>query len=138
MSSLQKTKKHQFNIEFIVFMYYILPRKTTCLFFSKGYTTSLFKKELPIPLSLSQCVLHKHELLICGDQFKRACYSYHTLKDEYKFICEYPSHVKLFGHCVVKLVDRNSNNDKYNNQITLLSFGSDLYGKNKHTLVMKY
>ncbi|ETO09200.1 hypothetical protein RFI_28187, partial [Reticulomyxa filosa] len=60
-----------------------------------------------------------------------ACYSYHTLKNEYKFICGYPSDVKLCGYCVVKLAD-NSNQDK--NQITLLSFG----GKNNHTLVMKY
>ncbi|ETN99983.1 hypothetical protein RFI_37475, partial [Reticulomyxa filosa] len=95
-------------------------------------------KELPTPLTLSQCVQHKHELLICGGQFKRACYSYHTLKNEYKFVCDYPSDVELFGHCVVKLVDNNSNNDKYNNQITLLSFGSTWDGQNKHTLMMKY
>ncbi|ETO09246.1 hypothetical protein RFI_28141, partial [Reticulomyxa filosa] len=91
-------------------------------------------KELHTPLSQSQCVLHKHELLICGGHNQRACYSYHKLKNEYKFICEYPSHVRLWGHCVVKLVD----NDKDNNQITLLSFGSDYNGENKHTLVMKY
>ncbi|ETO36437.1 hypothetical protein RFI_00625, partial [Reticulomyxa filosa] len=97
-------------------------------------------KELPTTLKQSQCVLHKHELLICGDWKERACYSYHTLKNEYKFICEYPSDVKLYGHCVVKLVDSSSNNDKDkdNNQITLLSFGSYYFGKNKHTLVMKY
>ncbi|ETO00299.1 hypothetical protein RFI_37148, partial [Reticulomyxa filosa] len=53
------------------------------------------------------------------------------------FICEYPSDVILNGHCVVKLVDSNSNNDKDNNQITLLSFDRHLYTK-KHTLVMKY
>ncbi|ETO09032.1 hypothetical protein RFI_28355, partial [Reticulomyxa filosa] len=80
-------------------------------------------KELLTPLKESQYVLHKHELLICGGQFKRACYSYHTLKNEY-------NHVKLWGNSVVKLVDNNQ--DK--NQITLLSFG----GKNNHTLVMKY
>ncbi|ETO34692.1 hypothetical protein RFI_02398 [Reticulomyxa filosa] len=88
-------------------------------------------KELPISLRDSQCVLHKHELIICGGLGQRACYSYHTLKNEYKFICAYPSHVKLWGHCAVKLVD---NNNKHRNQITLLSFG----GFNKHTLVMKY
>ncbi|ETO09990.1 hypothetical protein RFI_27387, partial [Reticulomyxa filosa] len=92
-------------------------------------------KELPTPLSHSQCVLYKHELLICGGWNKRSCYSYHTIKNEYKFICDYPSHVKLHGHCVVKLVD---NNNKDINQITLLSFGSAHNGKNKHTLVMKY
>ncbi|ETO20137.1 hypothetical protein RFI_17079 [Reticulomyxa filosa] len=92
-------------------------------------------KELPNPLKESQCVLHKHELLICGGYDQRACYSYHTLKNEYKFICEYPSDVKLVGHCVLKLVD---NNNKDKNQITLLSFGSNWNGENKHTLVMKY
>ncbi|ETO02746.1 hypothetical protein RFI_34667 [Reticulomyxa filosa] len=49
-------------------------------------------------------------------------------------ICNYPSDVKLSGHCVVKLVDNNNNNNNDSNQITLLSFG----GYNKHTLVMKY
>ncbi|ETO13384.1 hypothetical protein RFI_23989 [Reticulomyxa filosa] len=82
-------------------------------------------KEFPIPLSQSQCVLHKHELIICGGLGQRACYSYHTLKNEYKFICEYPSNVELSGHCV-------------SNQITLLSFGSNFNGRDKHTLVMKY
>ncbi|ETO12236.1 hypothetical protein RFI_25138, partial [Reticulomyxa filosa] len=88
-------------------------------------------KALPSTLSCSQCVSHKHEILICGGKDKRACYSYNTIKNEYKFICEYPSDVKLSGHCVVKLVDNNS---KDRNGITLLSFG----GSNKHTLVMKY
>ncbi|ETO36584.1 hypothetical protein RFI_00478 [Reticulomyxa filosa] len=91
-------------------------------------------KKLPIPLDQTQCVLHKHELLICGGHNQRACYSYHILKNEYKFICKYPSHVILRGYCVVKLVDSN----KDNNQITLLSFGSTWGGYNKHTLVMKY
>ncbi|ETO36934.1 hypothetical protein RFI_00127 [Reticulomyxa filosa] len=90
-------------------------------------------KELPTPLYQTQCVLHKHEILICGGRFKRACYSYHTLKNEYKFICDYPSHVKLNGHCVVKL----DNNNKNSNQITLLSFGGSEHVK-RHTLVMKY
>ncbi|ETO26089.1 hypothetical protein RFI_11047, partial [Reticulomyxa filosa] len=91
-------------------------------------------KELPTSLQKSQCVLHKHEILICGGAYERACYSYHTLKNEYKFVCKYPSDVELRGHCVVKLVDNN----KDINHITLLSFGSDWKGYNKHTLVMKY
>ncbi|ETO11765.1 hypothetical protein RFI_25610 [Reticulomyxa filosa] len=78
-------------------------------------------KDLPILLGESQRVLHKHELLICGGKYERACYSYHTLKNEYKFI--------------LKLKD---NNNKDSNQITLLSFGSNYDGKSKHTLVMKY
>ncbi|ETO26090.1 hypothetical protein RFI_11048 [Reticulomyxa filosa] len=92
-------------------------------------------KDLPIRLEQSQCVSHKHELIICGGAGERACYSYHTLKNEYKLICEYPSNVKLSGHCVVKLVD---NNKEDNNQITLLSFGSIYVGQYHHTLVMKY
>ncbi|ETO34871.1 hypothetical protein RFI_02217, partial [Reticulomyxa filosa] len=88
-------------------------------------------KDLPVPLSRSQCVLHKHEILICGGEGSQACYSYDTLKNEFKFICEYPSDIILRGHCVVKLVDNNSKDD---NQITLLSFG----GWDKHTLIMKY
>ncbi|ETO04231.1 hypothetical protein RFI_33168 [Reticulomyxa filosa] len=95
-------------------------------------------KELPNPLKQPQCVLHKYELIICGGWNKRACYSYHTIKNKYKFICEYPRRVKLWGHCVVKLVDNNNNNNKESNQLTLLSFGSDWKGKGKHTLVMKY
>ncbi|ETO34285.1 hypothetical protein RFI_02809 [Reticulomyxa filosa] len=90
-------------------------------------------KELPTSFWQSQCVLHKHEILICGGRYQRACYSYHTLKNEYKFICEYPSDVTLMGHCVVKLVD---NNNKDINEITLLSFGG-IYSE-KHTLMMKY
>ncbi|ETO02980.1 hypothetical protein RFI_34430 [Reticulomyxa filosa] len=58
-------------------------------------------KDLPIPLSDSKCILYKHELLICGDFKQRDYYSYHTLKDEYKFICEYPSDITVEGHCAV-------------------------------------
>ncbi|ETO06155.1 hypothetical protein RFI_31241 [Reticulomyxa filosa] len=88
-------------------------------------------KKLPTPFSQTQCVLHKHEILICGGYKQRNCYSYHTIKNEYKFICEYPRDVYLERHCVVKLMDNSSNK---NDQITLLSFG----GRSKHTLVMKY
>ncbi|ETO15559.1 hypothetical protein RFI_21804 [Reticulomyxa filosa] len=87
-------------------------------------------KDLPTSLTGSQCVPHKHEILICGGYDQRDCYSYDTLKNKYKFICEYPNDVYLEGHCVVKLV----NNNKDRNQITLLSFG----GMEKHTLIMKY
>ncbi|ETO14444.1 hypothetical protein RFI_22924, partial [Reticulomyxa filosa] len=80
-------------------------------------------KELPIPLDRSQCVLHKHELLICGGYQQRACYSYNTLKNEYKFICEYPSDIDYMD---TVYEDRD--------QATLLSFG----GYYKHSLVMKY
>ncbi|ETO02348.1 hypothetical protein RFI_35088, partial [Reticulomyxa filosa] len=80
-----------------------------------------------------QCALHKHEFLICGSLERRACYSFHTLKNEFKFVCEYPSNVELRGHCVVKLVDNN----KDSNEITLLSFGGSKY-ITRHTLTMKY
>ncbi|ETO25084.1 WD repeat-containing protein [Reticulomyxa filosa] len=88
----------------------------------------LNKFKLPTLLDRAQCVLHKHELLICGGFYQKACYSYHTIKNEYKFICEYPSDIILDGHCVVKLVD---NNNKDKNQITLLSFGSSSFVKKK-------
>ncbi|ETO12233.1 hypothetical protein RFI_25143 [Reticulomyxa filosa] len=99
--------------------------------------TTIFQdlKELPTPLSHSPCVSYKHEIIICGGWYKKACYSYHTIKNEYKFICEYPSDIKLHRHFVVKMVDSNNNNNKDINQITLLSFGGH---ENKHTLVMKY
>ncbi|ETO05944.1 hypothetical protein RFI_31453 [Reticulomyxa filosa] len=89
--------------------------------------------DLPTPFSQSQCVLHKHELLICGGIDRKGCYSYHILKDEYKFICEYPINVEVQGHCVVKLVE----NSKDSNQTTLLSFGGNTYTK-RHTLMMRY
>ncbi|ETO10609.1 hypothetical protein RFI_26768 [Reticulomyxa filosa] len=74
-------------------------------------------KELLTSLSHFQCVLHKHELLIYGGYQQRACYFRHTLKNEYKIICD----VKLMVHCVV---------NTENNQITLLSFGE----LHKHTI----
>ncbi|ETO08928.1 hypothetical protein RFI_28459 [Reticulomyxa filosa] len=103
---------------------------------SQNITSTYFEslKDMPVSLSKSQCVLHKHEILICGGWNKRECYSYHLLKDEYKFICKYPRDVIVAGHCIVKLVD---NNNEDSNQITLLSFGGYVRSK-KHTLVMKY
>ncbi|ETO15541.1 hypothetical protein RFI_21822 [Reticulomyxa filosa] len=87
-------------------------------------------KELTIPFIKSQCVLHKHEILICGGYDQNSCYSYHKIKNEYKFICDFPNDVILWGHCVVKLVYNN----KDSNQVNLLCFG----GHFKHTLIMKY
>ncbi|ETO02095.1 WD repeat-containing protein [Reticulomyxa filosa] len=92
--------------------------------------------DLPFLLKDSQCVLHNDEILICGGSDEQRCYSYHTYTREYKYITSYPSRVRLNGHCVVKLVDNNNNKDS--NQITLLSFGSCMYGIHRHTLVMKY
>ncbi|ETO28023.1 hypothetical protein RFI_09109 [Reticulomyxa filosa] len=88
---------------------------------------------LPILLSLTQAVVHKHEILICGGFLERSCFSYHTLKNQYKYICSYPKDVALRGHCVVKRV--NNDNPK---AITLLSFGGQRSAETKHTLILKY
>ncbi|ETO07197.1 G-protein beta WD-40 repeats containing protein [Reticulomyxa filosa] len=86
-------------------------------------------RPLSSPLYPSQCISFNHEILICGGYHNQECYSYHTVKREYKRICSYPSNVELNGHCVVKLTDDNNSHG-----ITLLSFG----GSPKHTLIMKY
>ncbi|ETO07563.1 hypothetical protein RFI_29828 [Reticulomyxa filosa] len=91
-------------------------------------------KELPITFAQAQCVLYKNEILICGGYERKTCYSYHTLKNKYKFICNYPDDVRLEAHCVVKLIN---NNNKDSNQIILLSLGGISHIK-KHALVMKY
>ncbi|ETO33519.1 hypothetical protein RFI_03581 [Reticulomyxa filosa] len=88
-------------------------------------------KELSTPLKQLQRALHKHEIIICGVKLKKLVILV-THSKTIQFICEYPSDVKLWGHCVVKLVDNNNN--KNSNEITLLSFG----GYRKHTLMMKY
>ncbi|ETO01181.1 hypothetical protein RFI_36257, partial [Reticulomyxa filosa] len=84
---------------------------------------------LPVLLSRSQCIVYNHEILICGGWENKTCYSYHTIKDQYKAICSYPVDIELDGHCVLRLTN-NSNP----NGITLLSLG----GQFKHTLIMKY
>ncbi|ETO16101.1 hypothetical protein RFI_21258 [Reticulomyxa filosa] len=94
--------------------------------------TSFFQPlaSLYTPFYQSQCVVYKNEILICGVKHKKDCYSYHTVKNQYRHICSYPTSAKLNGHCVIKLV---SDNPKY---VTLLSFGGT---KNKkHTLIMNY
>ncbi|ETO24783.1 G-protein beta WD-40 repeats containing protein [Reticulomyxa filosa] len=91
-------------------------------------TSFMILSFLPIQLSQSQCIAYKHEILLCGGLWNNECYSYHTLKDKYNFICSYPRDVIIGGHCVVKLEKDNPDD------LTLLSFG----GKNKHTLIMKY
>ncbi|ETO31652.1 hypothetical protein RFI_05468 [Reticulomyxa filosa] len=87
---------------------------------------------LPIPLQHTQCVVHNNEIIICGGAKERACYSYHALKQQYKFVCAYPKYAELYGHCVVKRVKKENPND-----ITLFSFGGQVK-KQKHTLIMKY
>ncbi|ETO20647.1 hypothetical protein RFI_16572 [Reticulomyxa filosa] len=97
-------------------------------------TTSPFEilASLPIPLRGAQCVPHSNEIIICGGSFHNDCYSYHILRNQYKFICSYPKNISLYGHCVVKYANNHKNSNV--NEITLLSFG----GTNKHTLTMKY
>ncbi|ETO20448.1 hypothetical protein RFI_16769 [Reticulomyxa filosa] len=83
----------------------------------------------------TQCVTRNYEILICGGYFKRDCYSYHTLKDQYKYVCSYPSSVQLDGHCVIKCINNANDNA---NELILLSFGGQSNGQKKHTLIMKY
>ncbi|ETO31912.1 hypothetical protein RFI_05205 [Reticulomyxa filosa] len=72
-----------------------------------SHTSTTFQnlKEVPTTLYHPQCVLHKHEILICGSDSNKT----------------------------LKLEDNNNRN-----KVTLLSFGSDWEGNNRHTLVMKY
>ncbi|ETO07614.1 hypothetical protein RFI_29778, partial [Reticulomyxa filosa] len=49
-----------------------------------------------LPQLFSKCVLHKYKIFIYGSFLKRTCYSYHTLKNEYKLICKYPSDIAPF------------------------------------------
>ncbi|ETO24241.1 hypothetical protein RFI_12918, partial [Reticulomyxa filosa] len=96
--------------------------------------------DLPISFFSPQCVVYKDEILICAND----CYSYHTIKQEYKLICSYPDNINLGEHNVMKIVNNNNPND-----ITLLSFGRESkmskilasYGyaqRYAHTLIMKY
>ncbi|ETO34202.1 hypothetical protein RFI_02891 [Reticulomyxa filosa] len=76
---------------------------------------------------MAQLVMYKEEIIFCG--ITACCYSYHTLKNQFKFICECPWSVNSCKRNVVKLV-----NNKKTNSITLLSFG-----KVKHqAMVMTY
>ncbi|ETO10690.1 hypothetical protein RFI_26687, partial [Reticulomyxa filosa] len=90
--------------------------------------------DLPKPFTATQCILFKEELLICGGANTSQCYSYHTLKKEYKYICSYPDDVKLNGHCVVQLNHSQTNP----NEIHLLSFGGQNTNIMKQTFSMKY
>ncbi|ETO15205.1 WD repeat-containing protein [Reticulomyxa filosa] len=98
-------------------------------------SSSLFETlpTLPFSFRTAQSVSHKDEIIICGDN--NGCYSYHTLKNQYKLICPYPKEVKLNGHCVVKIVHKDNKNV---NEVTLLSFGGQGSDEKKYTLIMKY
>ncbi|ETO06552.1 hypothetical protein RFI_30840 [Reticulomyxa filosa] len=58
----------------------------------------------------------------------------YTIKNEYKFICEYPSDVILKGHCVVKLVDNDNNNSNHN----YIGARAVVGGRNNHLLFIIY
>ncbi|ETO31693.1 hypothetical protein RFI_05423, partial [Reticulomyxa filosa] len=94
-------------------------------------SNTLFDTLTPLPLLLANgknVVTHKNELLLCGGQEDKSCYSYNVLRNEYKLICSYPRNIMLYDHCVVKY------NNKDSDTITLLSFG----GYYNHTLIMNY
>ncbi|ETO14707.1 hypothetical protein RFI_22661, partial [Reticulomyxa filosa] len=86
---------------------------------------------LPTPLRLTQCVVHGHEILICGGGEIKTCFSYHTLKNQYKLICSYPEGIEM-GHCVVKRLSPSTN------ELTLLSLSGQDREKQKYGFVMKY
>ncbi|ETO02417.1 hypothetical protein RFI_35019, partial [Reticulomyxa filosa] len=108
-----------------------------CQFFVSKY--SFQKKELSEHFQKKThliCLFNSTtaELLICGGYTTNDCYSYHTLKKQYKYICSYPNDVQLLGHCVVQLIDSQTNS----NEIHLLSFGGQGKNKMKQTFSMKY
>ncbi|ETO17038.1 hypothetical protein RFI_20295, partial [Reticulomyxa filosa] len=90
--------------------------------------------ELPKAFTTPQCILFKDEILICGGCQLNDCYSYHTLKKQYKYICSYPSDVQMEVHCVVQLIHSQDNS----NEIYLLSFGGQGKYIMKQTFSMKY
>ncbi|ETO07348.1 Pfs, NACHT and WD domain protein [Reticulomyxa filosa] len=87
---------------------------------------------LPVPFRHTRCVTYKDEILICGGYQNNQCYSYHTLKNEYKYICSYPDGFPLRRHCVVKIVSGTHRKDS-----TLLSFGG-YENEKKHAVVLRY
>ncbi|ETO04965.1 hypothetical protein RFI_32431 [Reticulomyxa filosa] len=96
---------------------------------SKAVDPFLMLASLPVPLHQAQCVAYKDEILICGGFLGKICYSYHTRKNRYKYICSYPEEIKLHGHCVVKRINKDDPNE-----ITLLSFGGGM----RHALILNY
>ncbi|ETO07908.1 hypothetical protein RFI_29481 [Reticulomyxa filosa] len=84
-------------------------------------------------LANTQCVLLEDEIIICGGNDNK-CYSFHTLRRTYKYICSYPSEVKLNGHCVLQW----KHNESDSNETKLLSFGGQSKGEAKYTFMMRY
>ncbi|ETO11037.1 hypothetical protein RFI_26340, partial [Reticulomyxa filosa] len=90
--------------------------------------------ELPKPFITPSCISFKDEILICGGYETNCCYSYHTLKKQYKYICSYPNGVRFNAHCIVQLAHPQADS----NEIHLLSFGGQDKNKIKQTFSMKY
>ncbi|ETO25888.1 hypothetical protein RFI_11247 [Reticulomyxa filosa] len=112
-----------------IFFSYNLQKLGKGVIFNKKKMSSLlsaFQHLAPPPVGIimGAYVAWKDEILVCGSN----CYSYHTVKNKYKRICDYPTPTVPKGHVVVEL-HRNKK------EITLLSFGGN---EHKHTLLMHY
>ncbi|ETO26658.1 hypothetical protein RFI_10475 [Reticulomyxa filosa] len=84
--------------------------------------------------AIAPCILFKEEILVCGGYVTNSCYSYHILKEQYKYICSYPNSVQLYGHCILQLTHLQTNP----NEIHLLSFGGQGKHEMKQTFSMTY
>ncbi|ETO20763.1 hypothetical protein RFI_16454 [Reticulomyxa filosa] len=91
--------------------------------------------KLPERYSDSQSVTFENELIICGGYNNNKCYSYHTIKKEYKYICSYPGDISFDGHFVTKFM---TNSQTSGNELNLLSFGGIGRNTTKCTFLMKY
>ncbi|ETO02064.1 hypothetical protein RFI_35372 [Reticulomyxa filosa] len=98
--------------------------------------TNYFENEIELPQQYeqTQCISFNDEILICGGFNNQKCYSYHTTKRQYKYICSYPENIELKGHCVVQLVHLQTSP----NELHLLSFGGQGANINKATFSMEY
>ncbi|ETO18778.1 hypothetical protein RFI_18469, partial [Reticulomyxa filosa] len=90
--------------------------------------------ELPDLFSAPRCIMFNDEILICGGPETNKCYSYHTLRKQYKYICSYPSDISLRGHCVLQW----KHSQTKVNEIHLLSFGGQGKDIIKQTFSMTY
>ncbi|ETO04886.1 hypothetical protein RFI_32510, partial [Reticulomyxa filosa] len=70
--------------------------------------------ELPKPSEALQCLSFKDQILLCGGFETSNCYSYHTIKNRYKYISSYPNVIELYGHCVVQLTHLQADSNEIN------------------------
>ncbi|ETO34535.1 hypothetical protein RFI_02559 [Reticulomyxa filosa] len=133
------TLNFQVNCQFIVSKYSFKKKRGLSVTFQKSLSNmssqinNIFQSlsDLPKPFACPQCILFKDEILICGAD---DCYSYHTMKKQYKYICSYPNDVQLSANYVVQLTHSQTNPS----EIHLLSFGGQCKNEMKQTLFMKY